>query len=308
MGYFDLKVGFACNNDCIHCVVADKKGTANLKTEEIKKLIDTIPQGDVIGFTGGEATIRRDFLDLVAYAKKTGHLTSLQTNGTQFSDFDFAVDVSKLLDGILIAIHSHISEIHDSIVRVHGMYDKTIEGFNNILKLKIPCVTQTVISKLNINNLPETYDFIQTIKPGIRMCLTFPHPNGNALRNADIVVPKFYNVKNILQQIFRKYAVLLNTEAIPLCYLYPYQDEVYNFDNKLITKKYSPGFDPSNKGNEFFNANGITENYSLCSLSDKRKGKKCIECIFNDRCVGIWKEYLSIHEESFLEFSPIYFD
>ena len=58
MKYFDLKVGFSCNNDCIHCVITDKKDTKDLTTEEIKKVIDTIPTDTMVGFTGGEFFIR----------------------------------------------------------------------------------------------------------------------------------------------------------------------------------------------------------------------------------------------------------
>ena len=298
MKYFDLKVGFSCNNNCIHCVITDKKSTNDLSTEEIKSIIDTIPKGDIVGFTGGEATIRSDFLELLRYAKETGHSTALQTNGAQFSDWDFAVDVSKLLDSVLIAIHSHISTVHDSIVRVQGMYDKTIEGFKNIIKLKIPCRTQTVISKLNIEDLLETYDFIQSIKPGIQMNLTFPHPNGNAYHNADIVVPRYSEIKDVIQSILKKYGKLLSTEAIPMCYLYPYQDDVYNIDEDMRTSV-RPGLDPANKNNTFFNKDGFTENYSESMLADKRKAKKCLECVFNDRCVGVWKEYIEFYRNNF---------
>ena len=161
MKYFDLKTGFTCNNNCVHCVVTDKKNTKDLSTDDIKKIIDTVSADFIIGFTGGEATIRSDFIELLQYAKDTGHSTALQTNGTQFADWDFAVDVSKHLDHVLIAIHSHVPEIHNSIVRSEGMYEKTIEGFKNIIKLRIDCSTQTVISKLNIKHLLETYDFIQ---------------------------------------------------------------------------------------------------------------------------------------------------
>lgn len=307
MKFFDLKVGFTCNNDCVHCVVTDKVGTEDLTTQEIKRIIDDVPYDCVVCFTGGEATIRHDFLELIAYAKNTGHLTSLQTNGAQFAEFDFAVESSKYLNGVLIAIHSHLPEVHNSIVRTNGMHEKTLDGFRNILKLKIPCTTQTVISKLNMETLPETYDFIQSIWPNIRMNMTFPHPNGNALHNSEIVVPRFENIKHIMQKILKKYASLVNTEAIPICYLFPYQDQVRNFDDNLILATDSPGIDPSNRNNEFFNKDGFTEKYSLCSLNDKRKGSKCIECVFNNRCVGVWKEYLDIHGNDFSEFHPITF-
>jgi len=298
MDYFDLKVGFTCNNNCVHCVITDKKGTKDLTTQEIKDIISSVPKGKVIGFTGGEATIRPDFIELLTFAKQTGHPTSLQTNGAQFSDWDFAADASKVLDGVLIAIHSHIPEVHTSIVRVPGMYEKTIEGFKNIVALKIPCTTQTVISKLNIKDLPETYDFIQSIKPGIRMNLTFPHPNGNALHNADVVVPRYSEIASIIRRILSKYARLLNVEAIPMCYLYPYQDEVYNFDEHIVVDKRS-GIDPANVNNEYFDNKGITNDYSQSMLSEKRKGPKCAQCAFNSRCVGVWKEYVQIHGKHF---------
>ena len=298
MSYFDLKVGFTCNNNCVHCVITDKKGTKDLTTQEIKETIDGVPKGDIVGFTGGEATIRADFLELLEYAKKTGHETALQTNGTQFSDWNFAVNVSKYLDSVLIAIHSHIPEVHNSIVRVYGMYEKTIEGFKNIIKLNILCSTQTVISKLNIDDLLETYDFIQNIKPGIEMSLTYPHPNGNAFTNADVVVPSFTEIADKLQSILQKHSKILRTEAIPMCYLYPYQDDVYNFDEHLIDD-IRAGRDPANTQAKFFDEKGITKNYSESQLDEKRKGPRCVECVFNDRCMGVWKEYVTIHGKHF---------
>ena len=181
----------------------------------------------------------------------------------------------------------------------------TIRGFENIITLKIPCNTQTVISKFNMAHLPETYDYIQTRKPNIRMNMTFPHPNGNALHFAGQVVPRYSDLKVVLQEIFSKYSHLLNTEAIPLCYLHPYQEKVFNFDNNLINGSLKAGIDPANKGNDFFDRNGATDDYAIPTLSDKRKGPKCPMCIFNGRCVGVWKEYLEIHGDDFSEFTPL---
>ncbi len=117
MNFFDLKVGFNCNNNCIHCVVADKRSTKNLTNQEIKSIIKKRPQNDCILFTGGEPTIRDDFLDLIKYTKKRGHKVFLQTNGTQFSNLNFTKKSSKHIDNILIAVHSCKEKVHDEIVR-----------------------------------------------------------------------------------------------------------------------------------------------------------------------------------------------
>jgi len=300
MEYFDLKVGFTCNNDCIHCVITDKKSTKDLTTEELKAIIDKIPKGTVVGFTGGEATIRKDFIELLKYCKDTKRHTALQTNGAMLGNFEFAKEVSMYLDSVLIAIHSHDKNIHESIVRVPGMYEKTIQGFKNITDLKMNVHTQTVISKLNIGRLLETYDFIQEISPGVGMSMTYPHPNGNAWINRDVVVPRYIEIAEVIQSVLKKYSKLMSTEAIPLCYLYPYQDDVFNFDSEILDNSSPrPGLDPANAGSEFFDSEGKTEDYKISQLSDKRKGPKCKECIFNDRCVGVWREYVEIHKDKF---------
>jgi len=298
MSYFDLKVGFTCNNNCIHCVITDKKSTADLTTQQVIDIIDKIPKDQTVGFTGGEATIREDFLFLIKYAKDAGHQVALQTNGTVFSNMQFAKEASKYLSSVLIAIHSCHEDIHNSIVRSPGMYARTIQGFKNIVELGIPCTTQTVISKKNIDSILDTYDFIQKIKPGIKMSLTFPHPNGNAFSNSDIVVPRYVDIKNQLQAILQKYGLLLNTEAIPLCYLYPYQDIVFNHDKSLLENNRS-GLDPANKNSGFFDKDGYVENYSNPILNDRRKAPKCIECSLNNQCLGVWKEYITIHGHHF---------
>lgn len=310
--FFDFKVGFSCNNDCIHCVVTDKRETKDLSTEEIKNLIDDISIDTTIGFTGGEPTIRKDFIEILKYAKEKGHTTALQTNGTMFESEEFTNEVVKYLDSVLIAIHSHIPEIHNEIVadKTNKMYDKTIQGFKNLAKNKnkIFIRTQTVISKLNIKHLKETYDFIQGIMPNVPMNLTFPHPNGGAWINRELVVPRYSEIKPYLQDILSKWAYLIQTEAIPMCYLYPYQDKVeWNVDEKLITDFLNTeGMDPSQKSNEsrLFDEKGITKDYQTCMLKEKAKGPKCSECIFNNRCPGVWVEYMYMYAKK-LDLFPI---
>lgn len=295
--YFDLKVGFTCNNFCRHCVITDKKETCDYTTQEIKNIIDGISEDYIIGFTGGEASIRKDWVEIVKYAKETGHETALQTNGVAFHNKALAHETAKYLDSALVAIHSHIPEIHNTIVDCPSkanMFEKTKQGFLNLIEEGVDVKTQTVISKYNIKALPETYDWIQSLVPGINMSFTFPHPNGNALHNFYSVVPKYSDIEQEIQKIISKWGHLLTTEAIPMCYLYPYQDRVENCDEEISQSlgDIRAGIDPANKDNQFFDKNGITQNYNLADISGKRKIKECKYCMFNDRCLGVWKEYM----------------
>lgn len=306
--YFDLKVGFKCNNFCVHCVITDKKETIDYTTEEIKNIIDSVDEDYTIGFTGGEATIRKDFTELCKYAKETGHHVALQTNGTMLGDYEFAEGLVGYLDNVLLAIHSHIPEVHNKIVDCPAklnMYEKTIQGLKNVTELGFDVVTQTVISRYNIKDLPETYDFIQDISPGVPMNLTYPHPNGNALHNAEDILPRYTEIHPYIQKILKKYARLINTEAIPMCYLYPYQDVVnYNVDEEIMNpdrKSVQAGVDRANasNSNSLFDDEGRIQDYRVADRSEKRKGPLCRECVFNKRCAGVWKEYVQLFKHQF---------
>ncbi|MFW6002587.1 MAG: radical SAM protein [archaeon] len=305
--YFDLKVGFSCNNYCVHCVITDKKETEDLSTEKIKEIIDTLDEDYIVGFTGGEATIRSDFIEIAKYAKNTGHDVYLQTNGTMFYDDNFTKELVGVLDNVLIAIHSHIPEIHNKIVDCPdklNMYERTVDGFKNLIKYDFSVVTQTVISNYNIKDLPETYDFIQGIAPGIYMNLTYPHPNGNAFHNAKDILPRYSDIKEYIHKILDNYAPFINTEAIPICYLYPYHENVnYNVDQEIINPDHMmrSGLDPANASdtNTLFDDTGRIEDYRSADLTEKRKGPLCRQCVFNSRCAGVWKEYVHFFKDRF---------
>ena len=88
--HVDIKLHYACNNRCIHCVIADQRDAAMAKrgrdfrttSEVVAELVDAATKGfDVVTFTGGEPTLRRDLPELVQAAHQLGLKVGLQTNG-----------------------------------------------------------------------------------------------------------------------------------------------------------------------------------------------------------------------------------
>ncbi len=299
---FDLKVGFTCNNNCIHCVITNKQLTKDSSTDKIKEIIkNTVDEG--ITFTGGEPTIRNDFIDLLYFTNKIGKKSFLQTNGRMFADRNFTKEVSKYLDSVLIAIHSHNNIIHDTITQRVNSWSETISGIKNIQEIgNINITSQTVLSKLNCDNLVKTYDFIQNNFKLTRMNMTFPHPNGSAYDNFEKVVPKYNSFRGVIQECIIKYKSILQLEAIPLCYIHPFVNETRV--QKLDANSSHGGYDPANTGSIAFGENGIVDNYDKLILSEYRKPKTCILCIYNNQCMGVWKEYYDKYENE-LDLVPI---
>lgn len=303
---FDLKLGFTCNNNCVHCVVADKRRHPDISTKELESIILNDSGLDVIVFTGGEPTIRDDFLHLLEFAYHNGaKAINIQTNGRAFADYEFSKKVSKFANSILIAVHSHNEIIHDMITQRKGSWRETTRGLKNLMDIRAVVQTQTVLSKLNCDNLLKTYDFIQSVSPGARMNLTFPHANGSAWTNFKTVVPKYSSIKKEIHKCFAKYGHKICSEAIPLCYIHPYVNQVSVSEDRFKGNVKIRGLDISNAGNGgFFDSRGITDNYNDSLLSDLRKPKSCVGCIYNNECFGVWKEYYERYENE-LDLKPI---
>lgn len=281
---FDLKLGFKCNNNCVHCVVANKREAGELKIGEICGIINRIPQGETVQITGGEPSIFKDLPSVLQKCKEKGLRTVIQSNGTGFSNQDFLNACKDNIDQVHLAIHSCYPEIHDKIVGSKGMWEKTIQGLDNLLKTDIYLTTQTVLSKLNIKSLYDTFCFIQDKKSGIKMSMTYPHVAGNAYKNREEIIFRYSDYKEEIQKTLSRFKDLIYTEAIPPCYLYPNFPSCSDISSRMDPNNIRMGID--------FSMSKEINDYNISDLENKRKAPKCKECDFNKKCIGVWKEYI----------------
>jgi len=286
---FDLKLGYICNCNCLHCFIADRRNTEDLTFEGIKKVIDEQGPGTSFTLTGGEPTIRPDIIKILEYIDSVGCSSSIQTNGLMFADKEFTRQVAKYVHTIIFTLHSHIPEIHNKIVNSHihdDPFSMAIQGLKNLSEYNIRVDTQTLISKINYTTLLETCDFIQELVPDTIMRITYPHIVGNAAINYKLQ-PTYTEIAPYIQKILKKWHKNIFTTYIPTCYIYPYQDlrfGINNHDEYGNLDIFDSGYDKSI-------GDGYIESYTEINLRDKIKPEECNQCVFNNRCLGIWKAY-----------------
>lgn len=317
--HFDLKVGFTCNNNCFHCVVGLKKYVHpnDLSLNEIKQYINKYVLPYDIGtivLTGGEVTIRKDFIKIIKYIASKGLNIAIQTNGTGLVNKKIVKAIKPYVSEVLIAIHSCNEYIHNDIVGVtnknQNRFQQTLTAMDNLYKYNIPFETQTVISIKNKDTLYQTLSFLSQRYKNIKMHLTYPHPLGNAY--SKFVAVKYSDIKTEIQKCVNDFGSNLITEAIPCCVMHPNVLNVYfNIDLDLMNRFYSKsrtGIDVSNSNNrkddKLIDNAGYSYNYALNDLTGKAKGRRCIECIYNEVCPGVWREYIEFYKNE-LDLFPI---
>lgn len=298
-GTFDLKLGFRCNNNCKHCVVADKRKTEDLSKEEVFNMMKEIPDplNTSIQITGGEPTLYDYLPELLKESKERGLFTLIQSNGTGFADEAFLLECSPYIDDVHIAIHSCYPEIHDKIVGTKGMWEKTIKGLDNLIKHKVPITTQTVLSKYNIDSLYDTFSFIQKKKPGVRMSMTYPHMNGNAWKYREEVAFRYSDKREVIQKTLEEFYPFIFSEAIPYCHLHPYAHLVESMERDIFEGVPREGIDCS------FSKEAVKD-YNYLNLEDHRKTPYCRKCMYDEVCIGVWKEYIELYKDE-MDLYPI---
>jgi len=279
----DLKLGFACNNNCLSCPQAHRRHLGDLSTAEAKELIlaGLRDKAWELVLTGGEPTVRGDFFELVKFARQNGYQqVQLQTNGRMLSYNSFARQaVNAGVTDFCIGLHSDKAEVHDALTRSPGSFEQAVQGIKNLVELKQRVTINSVIHKLDFERLPKRAEL--AVNLGINQFqLAFIHCVGNAAKNIDLLLPKKSEVMPFVHSALDiALAAGLKTmvEAYPYCFMAGYE--------KYCSELYMPR-------SEIRDAEGVIEDFdSVRKSSGKAKHFKCRECKFDLVCEGPWKEY-----------------
>lgn len=148
-----------CNLRCRHCLSADilSNGAFELDLGQCFDFIDELKRIGVfqINFGGGEPFLRKDFLDILAYAHSKGITTCVSTNGTVL-DENLVKEMKRMdLLRIQVSLDGATAATNDSIRGV-GTFEKILVGIEYFIKHKFSHLSiNTVVTRTNFNELEE---------------------------------------------------------------------------------------------------------------------------------------------------------
>nr|HID15097.1 radical SAM protein [Anaerolineae bacterium] len=162
----DLALTYRCNNACLHCYVARSPEHPEMDTTAWKSVLDRVWEVGIphVCFTGGEATLRPDLVELVAYAERKGLVTGLLTNGRRLSDATYVrALVMAGLDHVQITLESHDEAVHDRMVVAPGAWRETVQGVRNAVAAGLYTTTNTTLTRENVAGIEKTVAFIASL-------------------------------------------------------------------------------------------------------------------------------------------------
>lgn len=342
MDKLDIKVGYTCNNNCIHCVIKpnvmgmNKEGSKlDLTTEEVKANIeDALKMGvkDIV-LTGGEMTMRDDFLELIQFLEdKVAEYglcpcISLQTNGRELGRYVEFINGTTLDFNYVIALHSSKEELHNKIVgnkkdesnpyketmfaieeiqRVYGNFNDVARIELVISAYNIDDITSTVedLADLGLFNIGISYPHLSGYENIFNMKYVedtgtgYPHFLQEKMRVGENLVHKIGIPYTKIREIMPKLLQIAATRHEINLMLEEFPVCVFRDENGKFIGPSSNLFIMSHDTNQEMYVNypdRIIEAKDTVRLymEEHKKDKICKFCYLNMQCLGIWKESMN---------------
>jgi radical SAM protein with 4Fe4S-binding SPASM domain len=156
-----VEIADRCNEACVHCYqVQGTKG--ELDTEQWEKVFSELAELGVMFLTisGGEPTLRKDFLHLVAYARKLRFAVKIFSNALNISP-TLAAELGRLsVQEVQISLYSHRAEVHDGVTRVPGSFERVVRATRDLREAGVKVVLKSPLMTLNAAEYAEYVAFV----------------------------------------------------------------------------------------------------------------------------------------------------
>lgn len=308
---YDLKVGYTCNNHCIHCVIEPNINDLKIRNEKldtsygdiVKEMEspDFIEAGSVV-LTGGEITVRRDFMRIVKtiVKKQPNKFIYIQTNARKLKEYvEELSQVSKNIQYV-VAVHSSNEELHNKIVGnkffEKSPYVETMEAIEEIERVygdfaKVARI-EIVISNINKADLFNT--IVDMHKMGVKnIGISYPHLDGflfsMGIDKVKEIGFSYEELKPTLTKVYRYLELndelYVEFEEVPRCM---WRDE----EGKLLKSLKNLG-EMGRVNQEIsvkFPGQEANHDFAQKWVEMHRYTDKCKSCAMRNSCPGIWFE------------------
>jgi len=199
---------YRCNEQCVHCYL-DHEDHGEMTTLEIKQLFDQLAEAGVFFLTmsGGEILLRKDFFEILEYARELKFCVKLKTNAVLIRERQADRIRSLGVHSVQISIYSHRPEVHDAITKIPGSLKRSVEA---IRFLKAQGLQVTIANVLMLQNLSD-YPGVKALADELGVEVTLD-PTITPKMDGDRSLLDLNVDTDALQRVFRDETLVGNVE------------------------------------------------------------------------------------------------
>lgn len=226
MPWFDLRVGYTCNNRCRFCDQGDRRARiadAPLSALDAVLRDARASRADGVWLAGGEITLRPDLPALIEAARAAGFgRVGLQTNARILAAPGAAdrLRAAGLTDAT-VALHAATPALHDWLTQAEGSHKQATVGARRLARAGVSTSVATVLTRSGAREIPALAKLPTALGASGHRWI-FARAQGAAADGWRTVVPRLALVRDPLRAaIHEAWAERreVETSGVPLCQL-----------------------------------------------------------------------------------------
>lgn len=148
-----IDLTYRCNERCIHCYL-DHEDYGEMTTAEIKDVLEQLADAGVFFLTlsGGEILLRKDFFDILEYARALTFCVKLKTNAVLIREREAQRIRDLAVNAVQISIYSHRPEVHDRITKVPGSLERSLRAIRFLRECGLKVTMANVLMLQNLQD------------------------------------------------------------------------------------------------------------------------------------------------------------
>lgn len=170
-----------CNLRCCQCYVSPEK-EKELSLEEIKRVLDQLAASGALYLTlsGGEIFLRKDFFEIMTYARSINFAIRLFTNGTLVTE-SLADRIAALspLD-VCISIYGPDADSHEFVTRIPGSFNASLRTLKLLNARGVKTIVKCLLMRHNVANIADVVALAERLGANAQFDpLVTPRSNGD---------------------------------------------------------------------------------------------------------------------------------
>jgi radical SAM protein with 4Fe4S-binding SPASM domain len=160
--WFDLLI--PCNLRCRHCYL-DFSEKDIVPLADVYNYLDQLAEHGTpeLVLTGGEIFLRKDLMEIIAYAESKGFLFELFTNGNYIDKRKADLLARHLIAAVQISVYGTTAETHEAITREPGTFNKSMTAAKLLIERGVPVRLEYHIQQDNYEDAFKFPEFAASI-------------------------------------------------------------------------------------------------------------------------------------------------
>jgi radical SAM protein with 4Fe4S-binding SPASM domain len=159
-----------CNERCVHCYIPHENKLSDIEPSLFYYVLDQCREMGILDITlsGGEALMHPRFCEFLQKAKEYDFSVAILSNLTQLNDEIVSVMKEGILCNVQVSLYSMNPDIHDSITKLSGSFEKTKSAILKLIENNIPVQISCPTMKQNKNCYKDVLNWAYEKKCKVR--------------------------------------------------------------------------------------------------------------------------------------------